>query len=425
MGKRERISKYTKKLGQDYIGVSNINYYLKSGFWLSAKQAVSILLSLVVSVLYARFLSKELFGQFGVIISLVGVVSIFALPGLNVALTKASAQGKDGSLMKAVKASFLYSLIGTPVLMAIGCYYFAKQSSVLGISLMVIAVIFPLVYGTSGWQAFLHGKKRFDLLAQWGWLQSVLNAAWMAFVVISYSENLVVISGSYFLRQAIFNCLFLLKTKKEVSNSKQDSSVVPYGKYLTRLYLLGAMANRVDSVLIAVMLGFEQVAIYRIATLVGSRIKDLIKSLYKIVFPKISTIKKPKEVMKVKLLLKAFVLAVLATVAIILVIPPVMNLLFSSKYSESVYLAQLLVLVFPFWILNSFLLPVLENSMNKKVLLLFNTIPYLVKLLVMTLFFVIPKLDVLIFSQISFSLTSFLILLYFVKKEMILQQFRK
>jgi len=82
-------------LGQ-FLGQED-NYFLTQGSYLSIGHVISIICGFLLSIAFARFLPKEIYGQYRYILSVVAILAIFTLPGLKTAITQAVARGFEGS----------------------------------------------------------------------------------------------------------------------------------------------------------------------------------------------------------------------------------------------------------------------------------------------------------------------------------------
>ncbi|MCD5401516.1 oligosaccharide flippase family protein, partial [candidate division NPL-UPA2 bacterium] len=76
-----KINQFIDKLGS-YFQL-DLRYYIKNSFYLISAHAVSVVIGLMLSISFARFLPKETFGQYGFIMAIIGIVGIFTLPGMG------------------------------------------------------------------------------------------------------------------------------------------------------------------------------------------------------------------------------------------------------------------------------------------------------------------------------------------------------
>lgn len=379
---KNRIYELAEKYG-NVVGL-DLTYFVKNGFWVLLRQAVASLCGLSLSVVFARIASKEILGQYQLALSIISVVSIFSIPGLNIAVMRSIARGNDGDYGKAVKLSFLWSLLGVPALFLVGAYYFS-QNQTLSASLMLGSVFFPFLYSPNTWDYFFQGKGRFDLSTKYFSLLSIFNTLFIILAVSFFRNNLKVIFLSYLLSYSLFNSLYFLKSLKFVSNSTEDPEMTRYGVFLTKMKVLELVANNIDKILLATFLSPAALASYHIISLLPTKAKNIFKPFANILFPKMAQAKQPlsvilREKRKILFVMVGF-LALLAILFYFLIVP-VNRLFFGAKYADTYSLSRyyvVLVLVFiPLNLLGRYV----QAVRNYRILILTNAVYPIIQILV-------------------------------------------
>lgn len=116
----------------DRLRASNIGYRLAHGaFWSIIGASVSQILMLVSSIIIARILGREHFGEYGIVFSTVGMFSVFAGFGLGTTATKFVAEFKRTDPARAGRIIALSSIvaIGTGFLAATALFVIAPWLS--------------------------------------------------------------------------------------------------------------------------------------------------------------------------------------------------------------------------------------------------------------------------------------------------------
>ncbi len=131
------FSSKSKRVGLDLL------YFVNNGSWLFLKQLIGGICGLLLSVAFARMTTKEIFGQYQLILSIFSIVSLISIPGLNISVARSVARGNDGDYKNSVKKSFFWSLFGIPVLWITGVFYYLIESHIFGITLMLSGLFFP------------------------------------------------------------------------------------------------------------------------------------------------------------------------------------------------------------------------------------------------------------------------------------------
>ena len=88
---------------------TDLVYFLKGGFWINSNYIINSFFFLILSILFANFVSKDIFGIYKYIISITAIAGVFSLTGMNVAVMRAVAQGFDGIFKKSLIEQFKWS----------------------------------------------------------------------------------------------------------------------------------------------------------------------------------------------------------------------------------------------------------------------------------------------------------------------------
>jgi len=400
-----------------YTGTDMI-YVAKGGFWLVLGKVGIFLISLATITAFANWLPKETFGAYRYIVSIIAILSIFSLPGMNTALVRAIAKGADKMLLICAKIKFKWALIGTGICLVISFWYFFHQNFILGTSLLIGALFLPFYTTFPIFTAFWHGKTRFDLQSKYLILLRLASVL-VLIPIIFLTDNLILIILAYVASYVFFSAILFKITLKKVkcplsNNALVEKETLSYGKHLTLMQVAGALGDNIDKVIIWQFLGPVPVAIYSFAQLPISRIHELIP-IGHLAFPKLSekNIKEIKEGL-FKKFLKLFWISIPFALFSILIAPYIYKFLFPA-YLESIPYFQVLALTLiflPFGLLGTSLV----TEMRKKELYL---ISYAIPVLQIILFLVlIPFYQIwgIIYAILISQIFGALLTLYFFKK---------
>ena len=358
----------------------NLEYYLKNSFWMGLRQVIEIIAGLGLFVAFARLATQEVFGQYQFILAILSTISIFSIPGLNASIIQSAARRYEGSYKKAIKISFLWSLLGIPTLLIIGGYYYIYQSHILGSALMLASVFFPFLYAPNTWDAFFIGKERFDLSAKYASIQAIINAIALISILFLFENNLLAIIFVYLISLTIFNVLWFWKSLKYIKNKKEDKETIKYGWFVTKINVIEIISGNFDKILIGVLLTPADLAIYIIGINLAKKFLNFIKSFLTIASPKISRV----NTLSFRRYLNIFVILSIFAIGLYFIFPILIPSLFSTKYIDSIFLSQIIIIFLPLYILNilyknHFLL----YLKNKKILLQESIIFPTIKILLM------------------------------------------
>lgn len=354
--------KYGKKIGID------LPYFVKNGFWVFLRQVIVSLSGLMLSIVFARLATQEVFGQYQFILSILSIVSILSIPGLNTAVTRSAARGYDGDYKNIVKTSFFWSLLGVPVLLLVGGYYYFYQSHGLGLTFMISSVFFPFFYAPNTWDSFLQGKSRFDISTKYSSIQAIMNTLATIGAIFFSKASLFPILIIYLLSYTFFNGYYYFKSLKYIENEKVDTDTIRYGWFLTKINFLTMISTNADKFLVGTLLGMDNLAIYYVVSTVALKIKDIEKSLISFFIPKLAQDYLDIRIIfrqKKKIIIFLSIFLLVASSIYFYLSPVIINVLFSNKYSEYSYLSRYFVITFILVLPGSFLVQYIQGKKNE------------------------------------------------------------
>jgi len=366
--------------------------------------------SLLLSIAFARLLTKDLFGQWNYILSIMGILAIFSLPGMSTAIVQAVARNHDRVLIETTKERFKWSILGSIALFGVGIYYFLNNSVLLGQGLMISALFFPFFGNLTGYSAFLSGKKKFGKVAKYDVIAQAISVPVTA-LIIYFSWNLLLILIAYLLTLSLIRGYFFYLTAKIAQNASHDKEAIPFGKKMTAIDIPGVISSYGDKIIIGLLLTFPDVAIYSIALAASNFVRYLADPIASLIFPKLSEMNEREAYSAVR---KRYVYVVIGMVVVsgisILLYPYLIPFLYSQEYAASVLYSQILLVGLIFGIPNTILTKALFPAQRKaKQILKFE----IVRILIRTLLLISLTLTLgLVGVPLATLITAFLTMIY-------------
>ncbi|MCD6471079.1 oligosaccharide flippase family protein [bacterium] len=319
-------------------------YFIKGGFWLSIGQISSMLKAFILSLIFANLLSKEIFGQYSFVMATIGLASTFALPGMAYAIIQSVARGYDGTYFKALKQIFKWGWLGSLFLLSIAIYGIFSGRIYGAIVFLMVSFIFPFYSFKSYYSALLQGKKRFDIFAKITSLINVISVLSIVLAVFLTKSLLWIIIATIFIDVILAGYFTLFYVKKYIHNDKIEEDSIRFGKKVSFSLAFSNIANYFDSLIITYFLGFSDLAIFKIVTLLPNQIKVLANMFTPMLLPKMASKNtKKKDLMKH---FKKFFLIVVFLILIYLIIAPFVFKWLYPKYYEYVWLSMIYHLSF-------------------------------------------------------------------------------
>jgi len=335
------------------VAYADFGYYTKNGFWVVVKEVFTIAVGLLSSVAFARLTSKEILGQYQLILSFFSILAITSISGFGYATTRAVARGFDGGYQRSTMIKVASSLLGSLGLLAIsGYYYFFKKSGLIGASLLIAAPFFPLIYGFNLWRAFFQGKEKFKTLTEYSLIQDIVVTSLLIFILYFFPNKLAMIVLTYLILNSFFNVVFYKRSLAYVKNEKVEKGYYKYGLFLSKMSILSMLVNNIDKILIGV-LDIKFLAIYTISLGLINKIKNFTKAIFSILMPKLS--RKDINFSSWEFLLFLFVMGLACASVLMLFSEPILFFLYGKKYAASVSIFNKLIFLLPLFLSNSIL----------------------------------------------------------------------
>jgi O-antigen/teichoic acid export membrane protein len=388
-------------------------YVAKGGFWLVIGKISILLISFATMFAFGKWVPKEIFGKYQYILSTIAIIGIFTLPGIDAALIRAVAKGKEGMISLCAITKMKWSLIGVFFSLAISSWYLLHGNSSLGICFLIASFFFPFPRIFNLFSCFWQGKKRFDIQNKYLIIINFFEA--LLFIpVLFLTDNLVLIILFFFSSRIIFRGIFFKITLQKIKNREKDKETVSFGKHLTLMQTITLFAGQVDKIIIWQFLGPISVAIYSFAQLSVQEIPWIIP---------VSTLSLPKLSQKnfieikdgvFKKFLKLFLLSIPLFLIFIILAPIGYKIVFPN-YIEALPYAQVLAVSFiflPFSLLNTSL----TAAMKTKELYKIQFITPIIKILLFLILIPLYGIWGIITSILAVQLIGALLTLYLFKK---------
>jgi len=323
----------------------------------------------VLSVLYARYLTKATYGDYRYVLSLLSVFGILTLPGIGTALTRAVSRGALGSYHRAHRA-FLYSSLSVAFFGIIASIWYASLGNInLSLSLLVGSVLIPFVEGMGNWRALLDGMKRYKEKALYNsiikFVYGVVMGGAVLWSYIAHTSSLItllMLVGIYYGVHGVANIILSAYAQSLIPrDAPHDTETIRYGTHLSLAGIFATFATYIDGVLIYNLLGPESLATYSFAIAPPEQLKSLLANTATVSYTKLSEITGTESGianLQQTLPKKVFRATLLSTliITVYIIASPTLFAIFLPKYLPSIHLSQafaLSLILFPFGIFHT------------------------------------------------------------------------
>lgn len=330
---------------------------LLGGSWLLFERLFFIAKGFILSLLFANLLPKEVFGAYQFVMALVGTACVFALPGMATAIIQAVARGHGGTLQAGVKLMLRYAWGGSIFLFGAALYATWQQHSTVSL-FWLLAPLLPLyAVAVGAWRSFFTGKERFREAAKIGILGEGLTLLVFLGVIFFFPTESALVLAAFF-TPLVFYGTVLLKNLRETKGESVDESNLTFGKRLSWLYGIGVAASYLDKLIIGHFLGFAELAVFTIASIIPDQIRDAVRVVVGFVLPGFSRMEDTATHRRTILKgIGALFIIVAGLVGVYILVAPWLFQLFFAQYQEAItytQVAALASLTVPLMILDSY-----------------------------------------------------------------------
>ena len=320
-------------------------YLAKGGFWLTISQISIAALALLLSIAFAHFVPKDVYGSYRYLLSIFWVLTTFSLTGIPTALARAIAKGEDGAYRESIRLSFIWSWPMILISLGLATYYFLQGNLLLFFGAIIIAIFGPFMQPSFLFGSLLEGKRAFRATAFAGIiLNSVPTLALL--VTMFVSRNPLSYLAVYLIANAGTATIisWFVWKRYRTSGNKPTKSLFSLGVNFSAMNILAGIAGQIDRLLVFHFLGPIELAIYSFAIALPDQIKSTGNNIATIAFPKFANrpFSEIRETLSRRL--GGFTLLMIAIAGLYIVFAPFIFHIFFPAYRDAVWYSQLYAL---------------------------------------------------------------------------------
>jgi len=344
-------------------------YFLQNGIWSMIADGAVAISGIVVAAVFARVGSPESFGGYQLVLSIVGVVSIVSIKGLDNVIIRDVSQKKEGVFKRAVKIRWQWSLWAMPIMLLGGGYFWQWGEENMSLIFIILAVLMPAFYVGQLWPNLYKGRKRFDRLAKMTAGRVMLVMVTMLVVIIISGGNVVAVTLTYFVSQVIANLGLLKIGWREIRNDEINKDWLNYSYFISKTGLVKAVVANIDKILIGILVSSAALAIYAVALVLPKYALIMVKSLFQTTSPKLSR----RHDLTFKEVGVVLLMGVLFTGVTMILSKLLIVSVFGEQYEDALVLAYIVSLAMIFHPLAQLINNFVQMTSRRKVVLACNT----------------------------------------------------
>lgn len=339
-----------------------IKYLAKNGFWVISTFTFTLLSGLLISSLFSRIWPPEIYGSYSFLLSIIGFLSLTALPGMGQALLQAAANSDDGFYDQSIKILTKKSFVGSAILFAFSIYYLINQNITLSISFALAGIIFPLNTASNLYISFLNGKGLFKQSSIISITVQIITLILISFSLLYFPYLIIVTLVSLYIPNLLSYFINIYQAAKHKKHPKNTKNYLNLASGLSKSQLFTIGSDYIDRLITPLLLGFTDFAIYSFATLIPLQIHQLLKTITSILEPKIALLKDHNinHVFHLRILIFFFIVAIIVLLYILLS-PVLFIILYPNYKSNSLLLSQIFALSLLYYPFNIFALVLVKK----------------------------------------------------------------
>lgn len=259
-------------------------YFLRGGVLLTLSHGVDIGLGLLTLILFTSRVAPETYGLYGAVLAAFSVALLSSLPGMERAIQHDAVQGRYGGLAWATRKRIRRSLWGVLGLWGWAGLLAWRGQSFVAQGVALSALVFPLVYSTSGFKSYLMGRARYgaylaaNSLVELGKLLFILaGAAWL--------PPLATVAG-YFGVNALLNSAITLYCARRAPNREVGPQLDQVGAWLTAGSAMDTVTAYADRLFLTAFFPLQTLAVFSLALTLTEPIRGFGSAAANLVFPK-------------------------------------------------------------------------------------------------------------------------------------------
>lgn len=313
------------------------SFFARAGV-LTVAQALSMVIGLGSTIIWTRMMPVELFGQFRVVLAVLGFVAAFCLLGQGQAAMMSAARNIDGNLHRLVRTKVAFNGLGSLALLGIAGYYAWEGGSSRGLAfaLVAAAVIFPIYNLSDVWTSWVNGKGEFGRLALSRVAPAVVGAVTVLAAAYFGVTQLWAVLLAFVGGSAAFTAIMLSFSYKATANTDTDTSLIALGHHSSvAMAFSGILA--LDVVALNHFYSAQDVAIYAIAQQFPDLLKPLFSALGAVLVPRIYAATSFGSIWREIRVPFLFIISAGVTMGVVgfFILEPVTVLLFSARYASA------------------------------------------------------------------------------------------
>ena len=261
-----------------------ILYSFRHAPWAVLASLCSGLSNYLIIILLSQYYGLATGGEFRLLLSIVGLLTLFTLAEADKVAIRHLVMGKQGVVRPLVIGRMRFSLIGT-VVGTITAVFFYQTGREIWLGILAASLLLPLAFPTDLYAQIVQSQKNFRKAALQSFIKYTILTS-LAYFAGIWSVTVFTFVVVYYLCLTAINAFFLFLQPETFEPSSPEAAL--YRRESLQLSVAGffpVMLEHADKLLISYFLGLEKLALYTIGISTGRLISNVIKPTMAVYFP--------------------------------------------------------------------------------------------------------------------------------------------
>lgn len=318
--------------------------FIKNCAYMVTFRALQVLAALGTYYFVIRALSKENFGEYHYILSVISIVSMISLKDMNNAVMQSIARGFLGTYRKSIFISLASNFAGAFILLLFAGWHYIHDEIEISIGFLISAPLFPLVHGLLQWHSIQIGRENF--------FTNVMHKGGELFIMYAFIIIGVLIMPGTLLIPLLFTLLIpglhngimtVISYRSVPKDAAVEDGAITYGIKTTIYSAANIISMHLDKLLLLFFLSPAAVASFVAADRIAELFRNVTQDVSVILSPKFAKYEHYTKQLDNYLKIYVFVFGAAIIVFAFTLMPPLMLFLFSDVYADAIPYAQALL----------------------------------------------------------------------------------
>jgi O-antigen/teichoic acid export membrane protein len=238
----------------------------------------------LIIILLSQYYGLTTGGEFRLLLSIVGLLSLFTLAEADKVVIRHLVTGKQGVVRPLVISRMQFSLIGTVVGTITAAFFYQKGQDI-WLGILTASLLLPLAFPADLYEQIVQSRNNFRMLALYSVIKYTILTS-LAFLAGYWSVAFAAFLVLYYAGLTALNIGFLILQPETFEPSSPEAPL--YFRESIQLSVAGffpVVLEHADKFLVAYFLGLEKLALYTIGISTGRMIAIVIKPTMSVYFP--------------------------------------------------------------------------------------------------------------------------------------------